>query len=220
MKIWWVIAFWVLPLALLGQQNKKGSQSSGSPDEWREKVQFYAGMGLEVIEIHNRRTGMPYFSAHPMVWSMGFGGNYVFSHSNDYLSLGANPNINLALGWRNGLSFLFQAPMFLLGRIGAGCTNFNRQKVGAGVGLGFNYTYYGSPYLSASGAPARMSLNFVAPAACAEVTFRFRSGPLTFRAHANLLPFNDEIVNGFERTPVRYMNYGFCLLWYFNTLFN
>ncbi len=219
-KTWWALAFWALPLFVWAQPKKSSNNSSGGPEDWQEKTQFYVGMGLEVIEVHDRRDGLPYFVPQPTVWSINFGGNYVFLHGNDFMSLSANPNIHFALGWRNGLNFMFQAPMFLLGRIGAGCTNFNQQKVGAGVGLGFNYTYFGSPYLSSTGIPSRMSLNFVAPAACAEVTFRFRSGPFTFRVHANLLPFNDEIVNGFERVPVRYMNYGFCMLWYFNSLFD
>ncbi|MCS7084741.1 MAG: hypothetical protein RMM53_01200 [Bacteroidia bacterium] len=218
MKILLTAALVLLSTAARCQKIKNKAPSA---DDWLEKTQFYTGTGLEIIEVHDRRDGLPFFSSHPMVFNFALGGNYVFAHKDDFLSLSANPNIHLALGWFSGggLNFMFQAPIFLLGRIGAGCTNFNQQKIGVGLGVGLNYTYYALPY-QISSFYARMSINFVAPAACAELNLRLRSGAFGFRFHINLLPFNDEIQRGFDLVPVRYMNYGFGLMWYFNTLFD
>jgi hypothetical protein len=132
----WAIITWA---ALLSRLFAQKSSDEDIRENWREKSQFYTGATLEFIEVHDRRDGLPFFWPTPMIWGLGFGGNYVFSHRNDFLSLSFNPNLNLALSFGGGgFNFMFQVPAYVLGRIGANCTNFNRQKVGGGFGLGLN----------------------------------------------------------------------------------
>ena len=126
------------------------------------------------------RPPIPYYG-------LNVGANYVLMHSNDQFSLGVDPNINFAIFPTNygGLGLLAQAPVFLLGRVGANSTSYNQQKVGLGAGIGLNYTYV---RLDPPSGSVGLNHSYVAPAALVELNLNLRSATYILRGHWNLTP--------------------------------
>ncbi len=109
------------------------------------------------------------------------GFNYVLMHSNDQLSVMANPNVALAYSGGAGANFMVQAPIFLALRYGAGATPYNEKKIGLGLGIGgsLNYLY------STSFIPA-LNHTFAIPKAYGELSVNGRNSFYTFRVHWTL----------------------------------
>lgn len=120
----------------------------------------------------------PYLS----YYGITFGTNYAIVHSNDQVSLSANPNVALAYSGFGGTNFLAQAPMYLLARYGAGATKYNEQKVGVGAGIGVNYTFL---YINSGG--TELNQGFANPSAIVELNLNNRSSFYSIRAHWSLM---------------------------------
>lgn len=109
--------------------------------------------------------------------SVHVGAYYALAQANDFMSVGIDPSLNLGLNFGgNRINWMAQAPVFLMGRIGANATRYNTQKVGFGAGIGASITYlnYAVGEFDTRGA-------FVNPSAVIEGTLNTRSGPITGR---------------------------------------
>jgi hypothetical protein len=149
--------------------------------QFAEKATFFGGMTYQFIGITPLGSPQPTYAS---LYGLGAGMDYVLLHSNDVVSLGVNPNVNLCLQFSSyyGLSFFGNVPVYMLARVGAGATKFNEQKVGIGAGIGGSYSYLYSN--SGSGA---LSTSFINPGAIVEFALRTRASNYLFRFNWSLL---------------------------------
>ena len=137
-----------------------------------DRMIFHAGFSYEFVRLHDVVT-FPFYG-------LTGGMNYVIVHSNDQFSLGINPNINAALSFmQGGTSILGQAPVYLVGRYGAGATKYNEQRFGFGAGVGGTYTYI---YYD-NGRDPEFSQGFLTPVAVVELAIRGRGSVYRVRGH-------------------------------------
>ena len=142
-----------------------------------DKAMFYGGFSYQFINIRDQTqpVGSVGFSYY---YGVAGGMNYVLAHSNDQVSLGINPNANLSFSFSpSGLSFLGQAPVFLLARLGAGSTPYNTTKFGIGAGIGCNFSYLYEP----SNGFTQISKGFYNPSAIVELNLKGRSSDYSLR---------------------------------------
>ena len=137
-------------------------------------------------------------SAH---YGAGIGMDYVLMHSNDQVSLGINPNINLCFQFSNlyGISFLGTAPVYMLARLGAGSTPYNEQKFGIGAGIGGSYSYIATSY-AGGGSSGVFKTGFFNPGAVVELQFNTRVTNYLFRFNWSLLKPVREVELGVNQT--------------------
>jgi len=118
-------------------------------------------------------------------YAFSIGTYYTLLHKNDVVSLGIDPTLNFGFNpFRSttnetGISLLVQAPVFLMGRIGANSTKYNQQKFGIGAGIGGVYTFYREGI-------TKRNAGFLNPSAVVEGTLLSGGGTLTFRVHLSL----------------------------------
>ncbi len=118
-------------------------------------------------------------------YAFSLGTYYTFMHKNDVLSLGLDPSVNFGFNpnrsttGETGISFLVQAPVFLMGRLGANSTSYNQQKFGIGAGIGGVYSFYREGI-------SKLNAGFFNPSAVVEGTILSGGGTLTFRVHFSL----------------------------------
>lgn len=169
------------------------------------------------------------FSGMPDVWqyvTFHVGGYGVLAHKNDVVSLGIDGGLNVGVNFRPvPVSFQIQAPVFVMGRLGAGCTPYNEQKIGIGAGVGVIPTYWSQKIPIGSGSVSDMlKINelFVAPSGVFELNYT-RS---IIRVHFSLLSFTnhiealDKYVYGFgqpygQKTNYKMSNVGFGFIYGF-----
>jgi hypothetical protein len=187
-----------------------------------ERAQFSLGTFLEFIPMKYPITNANVFDGIPPFYnSFGVNANWVLLHSNDQLSLSASPGTHFAfsLNSRYGASLMFQAPVYLLGRIGANCTPFNESMFGFGAGIGANFSYVQFPVTNGFERIGRVSQPFIAPAAMVEFTGQFGKQAYSVRFHMNLMRFRGKVeVDPFiSRDPIAvdYSNWGLGLMYYF-----
>lgn len=147
-------------------------------------------------------------------YTFSLGTYYTLGHKNDVVSVGIDPSVNFGFnlvsnfsGSETGLNLVVQAPVFLMGRLGANATKYNQQKFGVGAGIGGVYTFF------REGIVKQRSSAFN-PAAMAEITFMSGGGPLTIRGHVSL--FNPNATLTFPSGSVDYnefRNFGFGLIY-------
>jgi hypothetical protein len=180
-----------------------------------ERIQFYAGVSFEYIDVYSRGTNKPFAGLNFTCFNLG--GHYQIVHARDRAALTVNPNAMMGFILANFAgAIMFELPVFLMGRIGANCTRFNENRFGIGLGIGPKFTYFGAQVRDISGRLFSARQNFVAPAAALELNFGSRSGNVfTVRAHANLGLVNSE----FNTQPSRSTNYGFGFVYFFERLF-
>ncbi len=167
-------------------QDFKNNQKTTS--EKLDKFQIVAGLTYDFITIDYKDLGVSMFQTTPSFASFRIGTNYVLFSSEDWISLSANALPGFSVSFTRTPTFLFQAPVYLLGRIGTGSTRFNNSKVGIGVGVGGNFTYLSLPYSNQTFSD-KISQSYVAPSAMAELTLKLRQ-TFTIRFSMNLLPSN------------------------------
>ncbi len=147
-----------------------------------DKLVPHLGFMYEVIDLKQpQNPGVANLSRFFYTFSVGT--YYVFAHQNDVLSFGLDPSLNLGFnfeqnfqGTETGINLVVQAPIFLMGRLGALATKYNQQKFGIGAGIGGNYIFF------SEGIRDRRFTGF-APSAVVEATILSRGGPLTVRGH-------------------------------------
>ena len=151
-------------------------------------------------------------------YTINLGTYYTLAHSNDVVSVGIDPSLQFGLNLvGNGyVNYIIQTPVFLMGRVGANSTAYNEQKIGAGLGIGGNYTYF-SQKLDTN---TRRNVGFFSPSVVGEVTILSGGSPLTFRAHFSFVDTNSEMKfkrdNGGDSVQeASFGNFGFGLIYGF-----
>lgn len=116
------------------------------------------------------------------------GGYYDIAHKNDIVSVGIDAGVQGGLYLQQGFAYQIQVPTYVMGRIGAGSTTYNQQKIGAGVGIGMQSTYLNESRL---GTPNTIKTFIFVPSAIGEVMIG--GGNLTGRLHIPLLPMKKQL---------------------------
>jgi len=160
-----------------------------------DKFVPHMGFFYEIINFRDESTSGRDISANFYTFTIGT--YYTLLHKNDVVSLGVDPSINLGFnpfrsGNETGLSFLIQAPVFLMGRLGANSTSYNEQKFGIGAGIGGVYSFYREGI-------TKRNAGFLNPSAVVEGTILSGGGTLTLRAHISL--FDPEITLSSDSSP-------------------
>jgi hypothetical protein len=137
--------------------------------------------------------------------------NYVLWHSNDKVSLLANPGalLSVRLGG-GGVNIFTQAPTYLAFHAGAGSTPFNEQRVGIGAGVGVvpGYLYY-----KTFGFPSyQAGVAMVNPGAMADLTILGRSTVYKIRVNWSLTKSRWQDIDALQ---VRYSTFGIGVLYVF-----
>lgn len=143
-----------------------------------EKANFFGGITYQFIGFTAQGSPVPTYIP---IYGLGLGMGYILAHSNDVVSLGINPNVNLCfqLGSYTGLSLLGSTSAYMLARAGSGATPFNEQKIGIGAGIGGSASYF-----TTTGGPRTFFFN---PGAVAELSLRLRGTNYLFRVNWSLL---------------------------------
>lgn len=117
-----------------------------------------------------------------LFYTLNLGTYITLAHTNDVASVGVDPNINVGLNFRqDGIAFQAQAPVFLMGRVGAASTKYNEQRIGAGAGVGGIYTYISEP------GQTGFKKGFFNPAAVFEGSLFNRGSVMTARLHVDIV---------------------------------
>lgn len=183
-----------------------------------DRLQPHAGLSFQYIGL-KQMDGTNVLQGTPGVWynAVSGGVNYVYAHSNDFISVGVNPNINFGLQLQDPIGLLFQAPVFITAKIGANATRYSESTVGFAVGIGGTFTYFKYPVQNlANNTSTFLESNFIAPAAMAEFTINTGLSPIIIRAHFNLNTTRTGINIG-SRTEesIDLTNYGVAFLYSF-----
>ena len=151
------------------------------------------GFMLEILTLEQDDVPNP-SSFNANFYTVGVGTYYVMSHSNDRLSVGLDPSIQIGLQGLNGsIDWTFQAPVFLMGRFGAFATPYNTQKIGLGAGVGVVTSYVSIRSLDGPGRNLDFNQWYAVPAIILEGSLNLPSGPLTGRLH---LPLSKPVHQG------------------------
>lgn len=124
-------------------------------------------------------------------------GYYPIAHKNDIISAGVDAGVQIGLNFQSGVSYQLQVPLFAVGRIGAGATNYNEQKIGLGLGIGGQFSFLNErrPVLTSNNV-AKKIIGF-SPSGLIELSIRQGGGRLMGRLHFPLIPFKTKI-DGFN----------------------
>lgn len=185
-----------------------------------DKATFFGGFTYQVVSMTPLGSPQPW--RFPF-YGLSLGMDYVLLHSNDQFSLGVNPNANFSFMFSSlfGTSLLAQAPVFMLGRIGAGATPYNEQKVGVGAGIGANYTYmlHTTPIYDSNGGfigNFRINEGFLSPSAVVELSVNSRFSNYLFRFNWSLARPSKDVDNiSTEPIPFRFGAAGLSILYTF-----
>ena len=149
-------------------------------------------------------------------YTLSVGTYYTLLHKNDVVSLGVDPSVNLGfnLVGEGFLTYVIQAPVYFMGRLGATATPYNQQKFGVGAGIGFNYTFFSEKVSTI----ARRNASVVVPTAVFEVTILSGGAPLTGRIHVSLGNANGKMKCNIDNAPgtevtTSFGNFGFGLIY-------
>lgn len=120
-------------------------------------------------------------------------GYYPLAHKNDIISAGVDAGVQIGLNFQSGVSYQLQVPLFAMGRIGAGATNYNEQKLGLGLGIGGQFSFLNErrSVLGSDRAPKKI-VGF-SPSGLIELSIRQGGGRLMGRFHFPLIPFKTKI---------------------------
>lgn len=190
-----------------------GSASLGMA-QFADRAKFYGGFSYNIVTLEpvGSTQKFPFF-----YYGLSAGMNYVLLHSNDVVSLGINPNavVSFQLDPMYGASFLGQAPVFLLARLGANATPYNEQKFGIGAGIGANYSFLTKKLSDSGNNTVRINQGFLNPSAVVEATINARGWNYVLRFNWSLAKPTHDIRIGVDKFPFRFgvgglgINYNF-----------
>lgn len=169
------IALITSPLFVFGQESEKVPFIDRLVPHFGYTLSF-----LQTTDTFSTFTGTYDYSFN----SIGVGSYIMLAHHNDWASVGADAGLNFGINFanqNNRLNWQLQAPVMLMGRIGAAATAYNTQKVGLGLGVGgtFSYLNYQNGFIE------QKALWFH-PTAMAEVNIFTRQNLLTLRGGISL----------------------------------
>ena len=162
----------------------------------------HSGVMYEIVTFETTQNTPP-VTFNRGYYTFNLGSYFMLAHVNDVASVGIDGSVNFGInfpttGRGTVVTFVAQTPVFAMGRVGTNATSYNEQGIGAGAGIGLNYTYFNDIADPNSGNKFRSG--FVVPAAVAEVSLRSRGSALTVRGHISLASI---------RSNVRYTNPNF-----------
>lgn len=159
----------------------------------KDKLVPHFGFMLEILTLEQDDVQNP-ANWNYNFYTLGIGTYYVLSHSEDRVSVGVDPTLQLGLQGINGaLDWTVQMPVFLMGRFGAFCTPYNSQTIGFGAGVGLVNSYVSVRSLDGRGNDLDFNQFYVVPSIILEGSLNLRSGPLTGRVH---LPLSKPVHDG------------------------
>ncbi|MEZ4825783.1 MAG: hypothetical protein R3C61_05730 [Bacteroidia bacterium] len=133
-------------------------------------------------------------------YNFHIGTYYTIAHYNDIFSFGIDPSVQLGLNFvpvsPNGfdvytrVNYVIQAPVYLMGKVGATATRYNQQKVGIAAGFGVNYNYISQQDGNIN---LRRNISYFVPGGVVEATILSRGNPLTARFHYTFAKVNTDI---------------------------
>jgi hypothetical protein len=134
-------------------------------------------------------------------YNFHIGSYVVLAHKNDVVSVGLDPSAQLGFNLvqsldllgnvRTRASYTFQAPVFLMARVGAAATPYNQQSIGLGVGAGVVYTYFNQFIPNTQN---RRFASYFTPSVVGDVTILSAGNPLTLRVHLGIERLNGRLV--------------------------
>lgn len=79
--------------------------------------------------------------------TISLGAYYTLAQAKDIVSVGLDGNVNFGLNFNSfsGINWLVQAPVFVMGRLGANSTVYNSQSIGLGAGFGLMGSFMNIP---------------------------------------------------------------------------
>lgn len=153
-------------------------------------------------------------------YNLQVGAYYTFFHRNDQVSVGVDPGLQvgirpLATSTNFVVDYRINVPVYLMARAGAGATRYNTQKVGIGVGIGGDYTYFSQSVNPSVG--LRRSTGYITPAAAVQIAVRTRQNLVTVRFHASLADIESQFKYNDGGSPdTRFLrNFGLGILYEF-----
>jgi hypothetical protein len=176
-----------------------------------DKLQYHMGGSYDFLRIQG---STPLYANY---FTLSGGAHYVFWHSNDQISLSANPNASLGVSFNNitGFSVFAQMPAFLMLRMGAACTKYNEQKFGVGAGVGGAFAYIKERAFVVGNSFQTLETNIVNPVGAVQLTFQNDFRTLTLRGYGSLLPYATTFLQPYGNEKFNYDQFGFAILYNF-----
>jgi hypothetical protein len=176
-----------------------------------DKLQYHMGGSYDFLRIQG---STPMYANY---FTITGGAHYVFWHSNDQISLSANPNASIGASFNNftGFSVFAQVPAFIMLRLGAACTKYNEQKFGLGAGVGGSYFYIKDNAFPFNNSLQTLETNLLNPVAAVQLTFQNDFRTLTVRGYGSLLPYSTTFLQFFGNEKFNYDQYGLAILYNF-----
>lgn len=182
-----------------------------------DKIQLKGGAMYEFVTFQQASdsTYTTLSSPQPVPYvNLYIGGYYAIAHKNDIISIGVDAGLQGGLYIRRtGFAYQIQIPAYLMGRIGAGATTYNQQKVGLGVGIGLQNTYLKDIFEVTNADYRTVKTALFIPSAVVDVVIGGQRN-LIGRLHLPLLPAKKQfetLNNGYYKMS----NFGFGLLYRF-----
>lgn len=178
-----------------------------------ERLMPHAGFMYEFITL--TETPPTGWQSNFQFYNISLGAYVELAQTRDVASIGLDVGGQAGLRWLiNQISWMGQAPVYAMGRIGARATRYNTQKIGFAAGIGGVVSY-----LSVNQGAVRFRQLFANPAVVLEGTLNTGGNPLTARLHVALSrPVHNAAVFApgggfFAIRPSLYNNIGIGLLY-------
>jgi hypothetical protein len=209
------------------------AQAQQRDTDFKDRFQYAFGTSLEIVPLEPTAQSQIRLEYTQLRYAVGGLVSYNLFQQEDRIALNAEGGFQAAFGGNGaGYDILLQAPVYLVGRIGAGCTVFNEWPIGVGLGLGSQNTYsvlrLQGELDNGSGTttPVETSINqfLLSPSAMAEIVGNFWGGSMyALRFHLNLLPTDGTAVfdsfgaglNNYS-VPIRLNQFGIGVYYWFN----
>ena len=156
---------------------------------------------IDTVSFENPIPALP----RPGFYSIGVGTYYAIGHKNDVVSYGLDLNLHAGMNISEirKIDFVIQTPIFLMGRVGAGSTSYNQQRMGLGVGVGATYSFFSYSDRFTS----QFRRHIVNPSVLVEGSFNSSGGPIIGRIMFSALPHKQMIDN--PPSPAFQAKFGF-----------
>lgn len=146
-----------------------------------DRIQPKIGFMYEFITLkpadslnRNQTLVLPYYN-------LFIGGYRSFVSKNDVISLGADAAFQGGINFQRGISYQLMAPVHIVGKLGAGATSYNTQKVGIAVGAGALPFYMHETRITTT----PLNKFFIFPSFMIEATLNTNGGRMTGRIQFN-----------------------------------
>lgn len=176
-----ICCLWLASLIVMPQA---WAQEDGVP--FTDRLQVKGGYVFSFLSVEF--ADVPGSSSALNFNSLMVGTYYDAVQHNDWVSAGveANLGIGLRVGGDNRLNWQLQAPIFLMGRIGAASTKYNTQSLGLGIGIGPMITHQSIKTTFQNGVVDDITNTWIHPALTVEFVYAGGGAPITFQGTLGL----------------------------------